>query len=328
LFSGLFGAAAAARRRGVGAAGLVLHHPALALEDDALVDEELGRHDVPDELARCMDFHEISGLDVAVDQAATDDQRRDLDLGLDLGALADDQDVVGVDFPGELSIDPDSSLERELAVELGALPEQGIDLAAIVRHGSRPLCCGCATVLENRRGVKDRGPGGITSAGMNVHSVTAGVGSDAQSVCRTIRHPPGSGSQPTGSLRPPIWQPSCKRRAAMTTLGWGGHTGGLGSEGGASTPPPLVYEGPVDVALVDAGEDPLAVARALQDLMLLTITRPDALADATPLILFRGVGRPVADRVRSTLQRAGAAIELRAPRTPSTGYRPKVPLKS
>jgi hypothetical protein len=114
----------------------------------------------------------------------------------------------------------------------------------------------------------------------------------------------------------------------MTTLGWGGHTGGLGSEGGASTPPPLVYEGPVDVALVDAGEDPLAVARALQDLMLLTITRPDALADATPLILFRGVGRPVADRVRSTLQRAGAAIELRAPRTPSTGYRPKVPLKS
>src|SRR5947207_12419632 len=68
--------------------GFARGHRALALEDDALVDDETRREDVPEDPARRPDLETLAGRDVPRHLAVNDD-RRAVDLCVHHRGLAD-----------------------------------------------------------------------------------------------------------------------------------------------------------------------------------------------------------------------------------------------
>lgn len=74
----------------------------------------------------------------------------------------------------------------------------------------------------------------------------------------------------------------------------------------------------VDVVLVDAGKDTIKVIQALREitttegaLEMLDLARAKQLVDSTPCIVAANVNSEVGDRVKSTLERAGAGVEVK-----------------
>jgi large subunit ribosomal protein L7/L12 len=75
----------------------------------------------------------------------------------------------------------------------------------------------------------------------------------------------------------------------------------------------------VDVVLVDAGKDKIKVIQALREittrehaLEMLDLARARQLVEATPCIVTPNVTSEVGARVKSTLERAGATVSLKA----------------
>lgn len=82
-----------------------------------------------------------------------------------------------------------------------------------------------------------------------------------------------------------------------------------------------MYDGPLEVVLVDVGPSPQTVADVLKDEMSLSLADHNALADALPLTLFKNLERQDAEALRRQLELAGADVELRVPRERSKGLR-------
>ena len=122
------------RRFGCGAARL---HLALAVEQDALLDEERGGVDVAAHPARGVNLHAPLGHDVAAHGALNHDGA-DRYLGVDFRALTDDEHVLGEDLAGQLAVHADGPFEGQLALELAASAKQGGDL----RGGAGLASCG------------------------------------------------------------------------------------------------------------------------------------------------------------------------------------------
>jgi len=81
------------------------------------------------------------------------------------------------------------------------------------------------------------------------------------------------------------------------------------------------FEDVVEVALVDAGVDPWAVAEVLRQTMWLTLTDPAALYTATPLVLYEELEWSQAEQLSWQLRLAGASVALRRPRQRYVGIR-------
>jgi large subunit ribosomal protein L7/L12 len=75
----------------------------------------------------------------------------------------------------------------------------------------------------------------------------------------------------------------------------------------------------VDVILVDAGKNSIKVIQALREatskekaLDLLDLARAKQLVEAAPCIVAANVTSEVGERVKAVLEKAGAAVELKA----------------
>lgn len=91
---------------------------------------------------------------------------------------------------------------------------------------------------------------------------------------------------------------------------------------GGTRPPTSRYSGPFEVVLVDVGTAPPLVAHVLRSVMNLTLTDPQALEEALPLVLLQSAPRALAEGLGRKLRLAGASVELRVPRPRSKGFRP------
>jgi ribosomal protein L7/L12 len=75
----------------------------------------------------------------------------------------------------------------------------------------------------------------------------------------------------------------------------------------------------VDVVLVDAGKDKIKVIQALREistreraLEMLELARAKQLVDSTPCVVAPNVDSEVGNRVKEALEKAGAAVNLKA----------------
>ncbi|MFN2112651.1 MAG: ribosomal protein L7/L12 [Anaerolineales bacterium] len=75
----------------------------------------------------------------------------------------------------------------------------------------------------------------------------------------------------------------------------------------------------VDVILIDAGKDPIKVIQALREittreqvLEMLHLARAKQLVDSAPCVVVPNVNSEVGDRVKTALEKAGAAASLKA----------------
>jgi hypothetical protein len=96
--------------------------------------------EVSHDLARRVDLDGGLRADVAVDQAAPDDDRGHVDLGVHLRPFADDEGVVAPDLALEHSVDTNAPLEVELPFELRSSTEEGRDLGGgqLLVHAGGP----------------------------------------------------------------------------------------------------------------------------------------------------------------------------------------------
>src|SRR5690606_15439048 len=131
-------------------------HDAAALEDDALVDEDLRGLDVAADGAAAVDLHQVGRPNVADEGAPTDDQRAHVHRGLDERAVAQDEHALAEDVALEATIDANAAFESELALVLRTTAEQGVDLSeagqVLVRHRSVRVL---AEVFGPARGAAD-----------------------------------------------------------------------------------------------------------------------------------------------------------------------------
>ena len=70
------------------------------------------------------------------------------------------------------------------------------------------------------------------------------------------------------------------------------------------------FSGPVEVVLVNTGEDLKAIADILRDAMAICIPDPTALEDALPLILFEELPMAKAEILVRLMARAGGRVEV------------------
>src|SRR6185295_14904441 len=94
-------------------------HVAVALEERALFDDDLGRHQRAVYLAAGKQLDALTRVDLAT-HAATDRHDAAVDLRVDLAGLPDDQRVVGDDFSAQAAVDAEGVAEAQLADELGS----------------------------------------------------------------------------------------------------------------------------------------------------------------------------------------------------------------
>lgn len=129
-------------------------HRALAFEDDALVDEELRRVDVAVDTCRCVHFHELRRLHVAVQFAAANDQGAHFDLCANLGSLAENKHVVAKYFTDELAVDAHLADEVELPFEFGTASKESVDFSGagevVLRHFESAVFHGGAERCKSR----------------------------------------------------------------------------------------------------------------------------------------------------------------------------------
>jgi ribosomal protein L7/L12 len=82
-----------------------------------------------------------------------------------------------------------------------------------------------------------------------------------------------------------------------------------------------MYDGPVEVVLVEVGDTPRAIAEVIKEVMNLTIQDTDALCEALPITLFKNLPRSNAEKLRHRLRAHGADVEFRVPRDKNPGLR-------
>src|SRR5581483_1979260 len=98
-------------------------HRAVALEDDAFLDDEAGRGDVAIDAAGSADLEPLRSVDVAGD-LAVDDDRAAGDLRVQDGRLADEERVASGHLALDLSLDASRSLEDDLSGDASSASEE------------------------------------------------------------------------------------------------------------------------------------------------------------------------------------------------------------
>jgi hypothetical protein len=126
---------------------VLLGHPAVALEEHALLHEHHGRLHVAEDARGAAQLHALGGEHVAHDLAA-DEDHAGVDGGVDDAFLADDERVVGGDLALELAVQHDGAAEGVLALDLRRLVDEGAEIAVagggclaavlLAEHGRTP----------------------------------------------------------------------------------------------------------------------------------------------------------------------------------------------
>ncbi len=91
-----------------------------------------------------------------------------------------------------------------------------------------------------------------------------------------------------------------------------------------SLPRRLAYDGPLQVVLVGVGPKATAVAEIVRSAMNLTLTDPEALYEAVPLVLYEALEHETAVAFIQRLKLAGAFVEQRMPPERYQGIRRKI----
>src|ERR1700690_299715 len=120
---------------------------------------------IADHLAGSVQLDGGRCADIAVNDAAAHDDRRDVDLRMNLGAFANDERVVALDLPLEDAVDAYAPLELERAPELGASSEESRDFG-----GRKLRVHGCPRGLPDGRGRVMEIPGRLVAGKVGASS--------------------------------------------------------------------------------------------------------------------------------------------------------------
>lgn len=88
-----------------------------------------------------MQLHQIRCANFSAQDAASHDQRANLDAAFDIRSVPQDESAGRVNLAAELSVDTDASLEGHFAFKFGALAEQRLDVEGSLGHRRDSMLC-------------------------------------------------------------------------------------------------------------------------------------------------------------------------------------------